>query len=106
MFSRLATLLPIAALVAVATAAPNVLEARQTSQCNGGSTTCCNQVLTTGFTATVVGGILDIIPGVGVPVGLTCDPITVIGLGSGAQCSVQQNGVVNVGCSPIDLNVA
>jgi hypothetical protein len=41
MFSRLATLLPIAALVAVAAAAPNAVEARDTT-CSTSDQACCN----------------------------------------------------------------
>ena len=43
MFIRFSTLLPVAALVAVAAAAPSALEARQSSsQCNTGPIQCCN----------------------------------------------------------------
>jgi hypothetical protein len=41
MFSRLATLLPIAALVAVAAAAPNAVEARDET-CSTSNQSCCN----------------------------------------------------------------
>ena len=41
MFSRLFTLLPLAALVAVAAAAPNAVEARD-SECDVSDQSCCN----------------------------------------------------------------
>ncbi|KAL1743845.1 hydrophobin [Schizophyllum fasciatum] len=86
----------------------------QPASCSTGTVWCCNNTTTTddasiqGLLAAVgaqVGGITG-------KVGLTCSPITAIGVGSGAQCSAQsvccsnvyQNGLVNVGCTPININ--
>ncbi|KAL1752704.1 hydrophobin [Schizophyllum commune] len=83
------------------------------ASCSGGGVYCCNktvdhndksiqkQLSLVGVTA---GSIHDL-------VGLTCTPITAIGVGSGAQCSAQsvccsksyQNGLVNVNCTPIKI---
>ena len=50
MYFRFSTLLPVAALVAVAAAAPSELEARTgTSQCNTGSMECCTFTQTVRF---------------------------------------------------------
>ncbi|KAF8545970.1 fungal hydrophobin [Imleria badia] len=113
MFSRLATLLPIAALAAVATAAPSALEARNGGQCNGGANYCCDSSFTTAVQYNnIAGGILN--PFLSIILGLlfSCDPITVVGVGSGAQCTTQQvccnnvqaNGVINIVCDPISVN--
>ena len=49
MFIRFSTLLPVAALVAVAAAAPGALEARTDSSCNTGSQQCCVMTQTVRF---------------------------------------------------------
>ncbi|TFY82971.1 hypothetical protein EWM64_g1038 [Hericium alpestre] len=58
-------------------------------------------------------GLLGIVlQGVNIPVGVTCDPITVIGAG-GASCNQQAvccqnnnfNGLINIGCTPVNLNL-
>ncbi|KIJ60366.1 hypothetical protein HYDPIDRAFT_117274 [Hydnomerulius pinastri MD-312] len=108
-----AVLLPIAALAAVATAAPNALVGRD--QCNTGSISCCNQTYSSTSTSiTSLLGLLGIVLG---PVegllGLGCSPITVVGTGSGAQCTQQPvcctgntfNGLINIGCTPINIGL-
>ncbi|KAF8435967.1 fungal hydrophobin-domain-containing protein [Boletus edulis BED1] len=111
MFARSVALLPLAALAAVAAAAPNVLEARTATTCNSGSEYCCNQKFDNVSTfendpLSLIGVLL----GLGVNAGVQCSPITIIGaLSNGAQCTqqtaccedVHQNGLVNIGCSPI-----
>ncbi|KAJ3517675.1 hypothetical protein NLJ89_g351 [Agrocybe chaxingu] len=60
--------------------------------------------------AALVGVAID---SVGAYVGAQCSPITVIGLSSGASCGSQPvccsnnsfNGVVAIGCSPINVNL-
>ncbi|KAG6375855.1 fungal hydrophobin [Boletus reticuloceps] len=111
MFARFVTLLPIAALVAVAAAAPNALEARTASTCNSGSVSCCNQKFSN--PSTFSGGplgLLGVLLGLGVNAGVSCSPITIIGLlNNGGQCTqqtaccsnVEQNGLINIACSPI-----
>ncbi|KAF8438380.1 fungal hydrophobin [Boletus edulis BED1] len=97
MFARVLALLPLALL-----ASASHLEARTT--CNSGSVNCCNSVQTVAVLAQV-----DVVAST--PLGLTCNPISVIGVG-GNSCSQQTvccennsfNGVVAVGCTPINVN--
>ncbi|KAH0834007.1 hydrophobin [Lanmaoa asiatica] len=107
MFTRVLALLPLALLVSA-----THLEARD--QCNTGDINCCNSVQTlnqaNGLLATL--GLVDVAAQVGALVGVTCSPISAVGIGSG--CTAQQqpvccknnnyNGLVNLGCSPINLN--
>ncbi|KAF8508462.1 hydrophobin 2 [Hysterangium stoloniferum] len=85
------------------------------SQCNTvGSPQCCNTVgsATSPSVANQLGLLGIAVQALnGVNIGLGCTPITVIGLGQGADCSqhpvcctnVKQDGLVNVGCTPITL---
>ncbi|KAI9570794.1 fungal hydrophobin [Boletus coccyginus] len=111
MYSRLATIVPIAALVAVATAAPGVVEARDTvSQCNTSDQYCCNSDITQ--TTSAVSGLLGILNGLNLGAGITCSPIGVIQV-AGNSCTQQPvcctgntfNGLVNVACTPINVNL-
>ncbi|KAF8437528.1 fungal hydrophobin-domain-containing protein [Boletus edulis BED1] len=113
MFARFVTLLPLAALAAVVAAAPNVLEARAT--CSSGSEYCCNQELSNPATFEKdSASLLGLLLGLGANVGAECTPITVIGaLSNGAQCTqqtaccdhVNQNGLINIGCSNFNVPV-
>ncbi|KAH7925535.1 hydrophobin-domain-containing protein [Leucogyrophana mollusca] len=85
-----------------------------TNQCNTGSVQCCNKVQDASDARK--DGVLDFLgaKGLGVTglVGSHCSPITGLGTGSGASCSQQPvccennhyNGLVNIGCSPININ--
>jgi len=83
------------------------------SQCNTGDAQCCTSTTqATSPAATNLLGLLGIVvQGVDVLVGLGCTPITVIGIGQGANCAQQpvccQNnefkGLINIGCTPISL---
>jgi len=123
MFSRLATLVPIAALVAVATAAPGAVEARDSvSQCNTSDQYCCNQAITVGHffifhysrviyecihsqqTTSAVSGLLGVLNGLNLGAGLTCSPISIIGI-PGNSCTQQPvccTGNTFVSCVPSD----
>ncbi|KAF9043361.1 fungal hydrophobin-domain-containing protein [Panaeolus papilionaceus] len=111
MFSKLAVLAAasMAVFVAAAPAAQGI-----NNSCNTGSVQCCNQVMDSksdSFTvlAALLGFSISDITG---QVGMGCSPISVIGLGSGANCNAQPvccsgnkfNGLINIGCSPITLN--
>ncbi|SJL06634.1 related to Fruiting body protein SC1 [Armillaria ostoyae] len=110
MFSRAfaATVVMIATLTTSVMAAPGT-----TPSCNTGPVQCCNSVQSS--SAPGVGfllGLLGIVLGGNTQVGLGCSPLSVVGLlNSGAQCSQQTvccenndfNGLVNVGCTPINL---
>ncbi|KAI9570038.1 hypothetical protein HD554DRAFT_2170634 [Boletus coccyginus] len=86
-----------------------------TNQCNTGSMQCCNNVAPA---SSVDESILALF-GVGalqnVDAGLDCNPISVIGAGSGASCTQQPvccsdmknygNQLVGMNCSPINVNL-
>jgi len=81
--------------------------------CNTGPVQCCNSVT---HANTGVAGLLASVLGVVVPagtaVGVTCSPLSAVGLG-GNSCSSQPvccennhfNGLIAVGCSPININL-
>ncbi|KAF9473249.1 hydrophobin [Pholiota conissans] len=85
------------------------------NSCNTGPVQCCNSV--TSSESPVIStllGLLGVVLGdVTTQVGLTCSPLSVVGLGSGSSCTSQPvccennsfNGVVAIGCSPINLNL-
>lgn len=83
-------------------------------QCNTGPIQCCNTVATSGSQSGVdeLLTLLGLSVPVGTQVGASCSPISAVGTGSGAQCSGQTvcceqnewNGLVNIGCMPINLN--
>ncbi|KAF5348041.1 hypothetical protein D9758_010072 [Tetrapyrgos nigripes] len=104
--------LTVAALASLAAATP--LEVRQTNQCNTGSLQCCQSVQSAdSSTASSLLGLLGVVIGeVTAQVGITCTPISVIGVG-GNSCTAQPvcctnnsfNGVVALGCTPINLSL-
>jgi hypothetical protein len=84
------------------------------NQCNTGSVQCCNSVQSAGGSSAA--GLLAllgvVVQDVNVPIGLTCNPISVLGIG-GNNCASQPvccqnnsfNGVVAIGCTPINVNL-
>ncbi|KDR79960.1 hypothetical protein GALMADRAFT_1171623 [Galerina marginata CBS 339.88] len=105
----------ISALVLATLAAATVAtSAPPASQCNTGSVQCCQSVQSASSpTAAGLLGLLGIAVGsVTGLVGVTCSPITAIGVG-GNSCSAQPvccsnnsfNGVVALGCTPVNLNL-
>ncbi|TFK64219.1 fungal hydrophobin [Pluteus cervinus] len=111
MFSRTLSATSVAVL-----ALASVAFANDPSQCNTGSIQCCESTQdASSLTAltTLLLDSLDIDVGsLTALVGLTCSPVTVIGTG-GTDCSQQPvccendsfNGVVALGCTPINLNL-
>ncbi|KAF8838083.1 hydrophobin [Paxillus ammoniavirescens] len=107
MFARVFALLPLALL-----ASASHLEARD--QCNTGSISCCNQVQSAQQASGLLTqlGLAAVAAAAGGNVGLTCTPVTIIGTGSGCDATQQPvcctgnqfNGLVNVGCTPINVN--
>ncbi|KIJ46687.1 hypothetical protein M422DRAFT_86795, partial [Sphaerobolus stellatus SS14] len=84
------------------------------SQCNTGDAQCCNTVGAANSlpgVATTLGLLGIVLQDVSAVVGLGCTPITVAGVGQGANCAQQPvcctdnqfNGVINIGCTPISL---
>ncbi|KAH7926414.1 fungal hydrophobin [Leucogyrophana mollusca] len=116
MFSRISAVVffLLFALLAAASPAPEVA-VRQTNQCNTGSISCCNSVQDAN--SSQVTGLLSLLGVVLGPitgqVGLNCSPISAIALSQGATCNQepvcctdnQFNGLINAGCSPINLGV-
>ncbi|KAI6000131.1 hydrophobin [Pisolithus orientalis] len=83
-------------------------------QCNGGSIQCCDSVQQASQASSLLQQVGLVPADVGLlgQVGVNCVPITVIGTGAGCQASQQSaccsgnnfNGLVTVGCSPINVN--
>ncbi|PPQ87943.1 hypothetical protein CVT25_001128 [Psilocybe cyanescens] len=84
------------------------------SQCNTGDIQCCNSVQKADSNAvTALLGLLGIVlQDVTALVGLTCSPLSVIGIG-GSSCTAQPvcctnnsfNGLIALGCTPININL-
>ncbi|KAL5480796.1 SC3_5 [Sanghuangporus weigelae] len=82
------------------------------SQCNTGPIQCCNSVQSASSPASsALLGLLGIVlQNVNVLVGLTCSPISVIGVG-GSGCNAHPvccednsfNGLISIGCVPVNL---
>ncbi|RPD55313.1 fungal hydrophobin [Lentinus tigrinus ALCF2SS1-7] len=108
MLSR-AVALAIAAMPLLAAANPVTTRA---GTCSTGSLECCNNVEKAGApSAAAILGLLGIVvQDLNVLVGLTCSPITVIGVGGG-ECSAtsvccednSHGGLISIGCVPVTL---
>ncbi|KAF5384258.1 hypothetical protein D9615_003437 [Tricholomella constricta] len=82
-------------------------------QCSTGPVQCCNSLTTSSnpIASTLI-GLLGVVVGPNVAVGLTCSPLSVIGIG-GNSCSQQTvccrnnnfNGLIAIGCTPININL-
>ncbi|KAG8217941.1 hydrophobin, partial [Butyriboletus roseoflavus] len=104
MFARVFALLPLAVLVSA-----THLEAR--GQCNTGSINCCNSVQSLSSAQNTLSqfNLLSAATAAGGQVGFNCSPISLVG---GNTCEQQPvcctgndfNGLVNIGCSPINVN--
>ncbi|KDR74252.1 hypothetical protein GALMADRAFT_99260 [Galerina marginata CBS 339.88] len=103
------------ATLAAATVAPvRRNDAPPASQCNTGDLQCCNSVQSaTSPSAIAALALVDVAVGsVTGLVGITCSPISAIGVG-GNSCSAQPvccsnnsfNGVVAIGCTPVNINL-
>ncbi|KAF8552303.1 fungal hydrophobin [Imleria badia] len=118
MFARVFKSTVIVSVIAFVAVARGVPTSTSNSQCNNGSLQCCNNMMSsTTAQETGLGGLLGLL-GLNLgsivgDIGLECTPINVIGVGSGANCNQQaacctgetQNGLINVGCSPINLGL-
>ncbi|THH13558.1 hypothetical protein EW146_g6668 [Bondarzewia mesenterica] len=111
MFARIASL-SVLALALVASASPSPKSS--TSQCDAGTLQCCQTVGKSNdpSIAKELGLLGVVVQGVAVPIGISCTPITVIGVGSGANCAQQpacctgeQDGLVTLGCTPINAGL-
>ncbi|TFK43773.1 fungal hydrophobin-domain-containing protein [Crucibulum laeve] len=109
----LAIVTAITAITSLAAATPT----RRTlpaSHCTTGPIQCCNSIQSANSAAAsnILALLGIVVQDVTALVGLTCDPITVIGAG-GNSCSAQSvccennsfDGVVALGCTPVDLSL-
>ncbi|KAF9561680.1 fungal hydrophobin [Agrocybe pediades] len=117
-FSRVA-LLVAASVASLVAAVPygghHIGDNNIINSCNTGSVQCCNQVFEAGSEqSNWLHGLIGVALGaVNAQAGLACNPITAIGVGNGAQCTSQpvcctgnhMNGLIAVGCNPININV-
>ncbi|KAF8161405.1 fungal hydrophobin-domain-containing protein [Crassisporium funariophilum] len=95
-------------VLAAATAIP------RDGDCNTGPIQCCNTVQqSTATNLGILSGLLGLVlPSIGGLIGLNCSPLGVLGIG-GNSCSSQPvcctnnqfNGLINLGCSPININL-
>jgi len=102
------------ALATLAAATPVRRGGEPASSCSTGPVQCCDSVQSAGSPAasTLLGLLGIVVQGADVPIGITCSPISVIGVG-GDSCSAQAvccdnnsfNGVVAIGCVPVDLSL-
>ncbi|KAK7449197.1 hypothetical protein VKT23_013343 [Stygiomarasmius scandens] len=110
-FTRLASL---AAIITLAVATPTRRTGQPASQCTTAPIQCCDSVETADSPSAskVLAGLGIVVQDVIALVGLTCTPISVIGVG-GNSCSANPvccennsfNGVVSLGCVPVDLSL-
>ncbi|KIK53777.1 hypothetical protein GYMLUDRAFT_207199 [Collybiopsis luxurians FD-317 M1] len=101
-----------AALASLAAATPAPRGGEPASSCSTGPVQCCNSVVPASDSAAA--GVLSllgiVLQDLTVAVGLTCSPITVIGVGSNG-CSAQavccednsHGGLISIGCVPVQL---
>ncbi|RPD65512.1 fungal hydrophobin [Lentinus tigrinus ALCF2SS1-7] len=111
MFAPIAAI-TLAALPLLAAATPLDTRGEPASSCSTGPVQCCDSVQKASDpTAAGLLALLGIVvQGVDVLVGLTCSPITVIGVGGGS-CSAQavccqdnsHGGLISIGCVPVTL---
>ncbi|KIK53787.1 hypothetical protein GYMLUDRAFT_49203 [Collybiopsis luxurians FD-317 M1] len=97
-----------AAIASLAAATPTP----RTGSCSTGPVQCCNSVESASSpgVSTLLGLLGIVLQNTDVLVGLTCSPITVVGLG-GNGCKAQSvccqdnshGGLVSVGCVPVQL---
>jgi len=107
MFSKL-TLVATVAFAVFASASP--LSTR--GECSTGDQVCCNtfQKASSPQAQEALGALAAEI-GADVPIGLTCSPITALGLAGGSSCSQQPvccnndnfTGLIAIGCTPINI---
>ncbi|KAI0738358.1 fungal hydrophobin-domain-containing protein [Daedaleopsis nitida] len=112
MFSKLFALSTLA-ILAVATPTPGGGGGgNPPSGCSTGPIQCCNTVTTPSDPAAagIIALLGIVVQDLTIPVGLTCSPITVIGVG-GSGCSANavccednsHGGLISIGCLPVSL---
>ncbi|KAF9563447.1 fungal hydrophobin [Agrocybe pediades] len=114
MFSKFAVAFAATMAVFVAAGPVGYPSGDITNSCNSGPVQCCNAMYDSkSKEGNVLLGLVGVaVNAVTAQVGLECNPITAIGVGSGAQCTSQPvcctgnhfDGLVAVGCSPVGVN--
>ncbi|KJA22758.1 hypothetical protein HYPSUDRAFT_40550 [Hypholoma sublateritium FD-334 SS-4] len=118
MLARTSSVLLLALpVLAAATAVPrNDPTSGPSNQCNTGSLQCCQSTQSASSPSTllsIIFGLLGVVvDGLTGQVGVTCSPITVVGV-SGTSCTAQPvcctnnsfNGLIALGCTPININL-
>ncbi|KAI0826132.1 fungal hydrophobin-domain-containing protein [Irpex lacteus] len=97
----------------VTVTAPATTTTISAGNCNTGSIQCCNSVESANSSAasTILGLLGIVLTDPSVLVGLTCSPISVIGVGTGSSCSARPvccennsfGSLISIGCIPISL---
>ncbi|KAL1940963.1 hypothetical protein VTO73DRAFT_7599 [Trametes versicolor] len=105
MFAKLFTLSALA-ILAVATSA-----SAADGSCSPGALQCCQSVAPAGnpAVAPILAALGIVVQDLSVPVGVTCTAISVVGVGSGDDCSTNTvccddnsfGGAVSIGCLPV-----
>ncbi|EIW52215.1 fungal hydrophobin [Trametes versicolor FP-101664 SS1] len=95
------------AILAVASPTP------QAGSCSTGALQCCNSVQSADSLgiAPILAAIGVILQDINIPIGVTCSPISVVGVGSGNACSSNAvccennsfGGLLSIGCLPAIL---
>ncbi|KDQ62774.1 hypothetical protein JAAARDRAFT_203826 [Jaapia argillacea MUCL 33604] len=110
MFSKLSIAVP-AALAILAVATPTSTESA--SSCTTGPIQCCDTVESASSPAAagILASLGVVVQDVTALVGLTCSPITAVGVGSGSSCSASPvcctdnsyGTLISIGCVPVTL---
>ncbi|KAI0350792.1 fungal hydrophobin [Trametes cingulata] len=107
MFSTLFTLSALT-ILAAATPAP-----APDASCSTAPIQCCDSVelASSATAANLLKSIGVVIQDLNIPIGITCSPITGVGVGSGSSCSANtvccednsHGGLLSIGCVPVVL---
>ncbi|KAI0694083.1 fungal hydrophobin-domain-containing protein [Cerioporus squamosus] len=107
MFAKLITISALA-ILAAATPAP-----APDASCSTGPIQCCNTVTKASDPAAagILASIGVVVQDINALVGLTCSPVTVIGVGTGDSCDAQTvccennsfGSLISIGCLPVTL---
>ncbi|KAH9850882.1 fungal hydrophobin-domain-containing protein [Lenzites betulinus] len=83
------------------------------SSCSTGAIQCCESVQSANSAAVspILGLLGVVLQDLNVPVGLTCSPISVVGVGGSNACSANTvccennsfGGLISIGCLPVEL---
>ncbi|KAH7927952.1 fungal hydrophobin [Leucogyrophana mollusca] len=105
------TTTPVTKTVTVTATAPATTVTEPATQCNTGPVQCCDSVESA--MTTLLGLLGIVLTDLDILVGLTCSPISAVGIGSGATCNAEPvccennnfSGLISLGCSPVNLNL-